>query len=193
MRDHGTAEKFVFGERHPLSDIHPVDATSLVVSLDAVSVVNTDGSTGAIAQFSNGSATLALLSHVLGSTPTPAHDEHYLFTTYDWGALSMLVEDSDGTALVTLKARELGGITLRTIEGIEVRSTIAEVKAVASPGTEFAPSGGPDAYYGLEARPHPGTESLVFPGRVGSDYIEVDLKNGVVVGLRTPFGDWQDV
>jgi hypothetical protein len=34
---------------------------------------------------------------------------------------------------------------------------------------------------------------LASPGKVGSDYLEVHLVNGVVVQLRTPFGDWQDV
>lgn len=171
----------------------PVIATGLVVSLDAISVMNNDGSTGDSAQFSSGSATLALLSRALGNTPTPVHLDAYGLTSYDWGALSLTVKTQDGSALVAITAAQLGGLTLRTAEGIHVGSTLAEVKAVASPGTEFASSATPDVYFGLEARAHPGTESLTFPGRVGQDYIEVDLKDGVVVSLRTPFGDWQDV
>ena len=171
----------------------PVVATGLVISLDAISVVNTDGSTGDSAPFSSGSATLALLTHVLGNAPTKTRDDHYGFTSYDWGALSMSITDVDGSALLRTTAPEIGGLALRTTEGIEVGSTLAEVKAVASPGTEFASSATSDVYFGLEARAHPGTESLTFPGRVGMDYVEVDLQGGVVVSLRTPFGDWQDV
>ena len=171
----------------------PIVATGLVVSLEAISVVNNDGSTGDSAQFSDGAATLALLSHALGSTPPPVHLDAYGITSYDWGALSLTVKTHDGSALVVMTAPELGGLALRSTEGIEVGSTLAEVKAVASPGTEFASSATPDVYYGLEARAHPATESLTFPGRVGQDYIEVDLRGGVVVSLRTPFGDWQDV
>lgn len=171
----------------------PVVATSLVISLDEISVMNNDGSTGDSAPFSDGSAVLALLSRVLGSTPSPARDDAFGSTRYDWGGLLMYSTDFDGTASVVFTAPELGGLALRTVEGIELGSTLAEVKAVASPGTEYAPAGRSDAYYGLEARVHPGTDSLTFPGRVGMDYIGVALKDGVVISLAAPGGDWQDV
>ena len=171
----------------------PVVAAALVVSLDEISVTNSDGTTGDSAQFSEGASVLALLSRATGSTPTPVHDEHYGFTSYDWGGLGMTVRDSDGTAWVKITAPASHGIALQTSEGVHVGSTLAEVKAVASPDTEFSPPGTSDTYIGLQARPHPGTDSLTFPGQVGLDYIDVDLKDGIVTQLIAPSGNWQDV
>jgi hypothetical protein len=171
----------------------PVVASGLVISLDAISVANGDGSTGDSAPFSDGAATLALVSRVLGSTPTPDRDDDFGSARYDWGGLMVYTTKSDGSASVVFSVPELGGVALRTAEGIEVGSTLAEVEAVASPGTEYAPAGRSDAYYGLEARVHPGTDSLTFPGRVGMDYIGVSLTDGVVVSLDAPGGDWHDV
>jgi hypothetical protein len=170
----------------------PAVATGLVVSLDQISVINNDGSTGATASFSSGSATLALLSDALGSTPTAERNDTYGLTSYDWGALTLTVSDYTGAAFVSMTAAVLGGLTLRTPEGIHVGSTAVEFAAVASPGTQYPAAGAPVAL-GLEARPHPGTQSLAFPGRVGLDYIAVDLEGGLVARLRVPSGDWQDI
>jgi len=164
----------------------------LVVSLASIGVTESDGSSGGSADFSDGSKTVALLSRVLG-TPSMTRDDHYQTTSYDWGAVRLLIPDFTGAGLVQITAAEVKGLTVRTTQGIHVGSTVAEVQAAASPGTENSPAGTPDTYYGLDARPHPGTESLAFPGKVGSDFIEVHLVGGVVVGLRAPFGDWQDV
>jgi len=170
----------------------PVVATGLVVSLDQISVVNNDGSTGATAPFSSGSATLALLSGALGSTPSPVRNDAYGTTSYDWGTVSLLLSDYTGGALVFISAPELAGLTLRTTQGIHVGSTVAEVQAVASPGTQYPASGAP-VLLGLEARAHPGTDSLNNPGHVGLDFIATDLEGGVVARLIVPSSDWQDV
>ena len=163
-------------------------ATGLVMTLDGVTLRNSDGSMGDTAPFSDGPGLLALLSHLFGTTPIPAPGT----TDYDWGGLDLKLFD-DTTAGLVVTASEVASITVQTSEGIEVGSTQGQVKAAASSGTEFATPGTSLAYYGLQARPHPGTESLAHPGQVGSDYINVDLANNVVDSLYAPGGDWQDL
>ena len=105
----------------------------------------------------------------------------------------LTLNDDNPGALLSMKASSLGGLALRTVEGIQVGSTESQVKAVASPGTEISVPALGSTYYGLEARTHPGTDSLSFPGRVGLDYVGVDVEGGVVDLITTPGGDWQDV
>ena len=170
----------------------PVVAVALVVSLDEITVVNSDGSTADSAPFRDGPATVALLSRALGSTPTPTRNDDYGFTDYSWEGVGVTLTD-DKSASVGFTVPELNDLALRTSEGIQVGSSLTDVKAVASPGTEYEPEGSQDAYFGLEARPHPGTESLAIPGQVGLDFINIRLTNGLVVNIGAPGGDWQDL
>jgi hypothetical protein len=171
----------------------PVVAVALVLSLDDITVVNSDGSTADAAAFSDGAATVALLSRELGTPPTTTRNDDYGLTMYDWKGVGATLTDHDAGATVGFTRSELNGLALRTSEGIHVGSSLSEVRAVASPDTEYEPENSSDAYFGLEARPHPGTESLAVPGQVGKDYISVRLEHGIVVNIGTPGGDWQDL
>lgn len=152
-----------------------------------------DGSIGDTARFSDGPATVALISRILGSTPTPQHDDVYGFTGYQWNGVSVSLDTNTGdSAGVGFTVARIGSINLSTAEGITIGSTVADVRKIASPGTEWV-SDSKHSSFGLEARTHPGTESLTYPGRVGTDYIDVQLRGGVVTDIGTPGSDWKDL
>jgi hypothetical protein len=170
----------------------PVVATGLVMDLDHIAVVNSDGTSGDSATLADGAATLSFLASHLGRLPEPTRYEVYGLLTYDWTGLSLTMPIAGGGAIVFMSTNELNGLTLGTIDGITIGSAQSEVEVAASPGTEYRSPDGVTVYFGLDARPHPGTESLAHPGQVGSDFVEVTVKSGVVTSLRN-FGDWQDV
>lgn len=171
----------------------PAIAIGLSVSLDRISVTMSDGSAGDSVAFSDGAGTVALVSRVLGSTPAATRDDTYGYTGYDWGGVAVaLNNNSADSASVDFRVAKLGSIALTTAEGIRIGSSIADVRKVASAGTEYTPDA-TNSYLGLEARPHPGTVSLQYPGQVGKDYVEVILKDGVVTIIGSPGGDWQDL
>jgi hypothetical protein len=174
----------------------PVVAAGLVLSLDQIVVVNSDGSRGDSARLEDWSATLALLSTTLGRTPVPSEIDNYGFQSYDWGGISLTVQTATSTSLgVTFKTPDIDGLALQTTEGIRVGSARAAVAIVASPGTEFEwdYQGTTDTRFGLQARPRPGNESLAFPDRVALDFVDIELSNGVVTSIGSPGGDWLDL
>ena len=163
-----------------------------MMDLDHISVIDSDGNPGDSVALADGAATLSFLASRLGRLPEPTRFDAYGFLTYDWNGLSLSMPITGGDATVSLSAGELNGLSLSTIAGIKVGSSESEVKAAASPDTEYRWPDGVTESFGLGARPHPGTKSLAHPGQQGVDFVEVTLKGGSVISIRN-FGDWQDV
>ena len=168
---------------------------SLVISLDAVSVVNDDGTTAASAPFTDGEAVLALLGEYFGETPEGVENtEGYPITGYDWGGVSLAVVDGGGASIST-QVTDFEGLAILTTDGIAVGSTRDEVLALDPfVGAPFDGDGDgqPDSL-GLEAEVNPDVESLELPGEPGTDFVLVVFDGDLVSGINAPSSDYGDL
>lgn len=164
---------------------------AVIVSLDAIAVQDDDGATVESATFDDPDAVLDLVGELLGSTPAPV-DQHQFGTLYEWPGVSVRV--NFGTAQLAAEVPELGGLPLRTTEGIQVGSTRAEVDALSpfDAGHDTDGDGASD-WFGLEPRSVPDIPSLTYPGQPGTEFIGIVVEGDTVAVLRAPYNDYTDV
>lgn len=172
----------------------PVPA-KLVISLDAVTVLNDDGTTAATSAFSDGAGVLALLGEYFGSTPEGvANTEGYPFTSYQWDGIWLTVVD-DGPASIAVQVSDFADLAIETSDGIAVGSTRDEVEAldpfVGLP-MDSDGDGQPDSL-GLEYSMNPDVESLEQPGQPGTDFVLVVFDGDTVSGINAPSSDYGDL
>ena len=160
--------------------------------MDLSGLTLTDSSGASVsASWNEGDAVIDLIVQAVGTEPslesTPKGD------FYEWpeGIRAYLLGSSAG---VSFTVPEVNGYELRTLEGVTVGSTRAEVTALDFFGIDYDGDGDglPDSV-GLGAVEEPGTNSLSNPGAVGTSYVLVRFSGDVVSGLGAPAGDWRDL
>jgi hypothetical protein len=168
-------------------------AAAVILSLDGIEVQDDTGAALQSATFDDPDAVLALLGSVLGSTPTPTEYPEFGSSTWEWPGV-LFGRASDTFSWFRSEVADLGGLPLRTTDGIQIGSTRAEVLALAPFDGAYDMDGdGTSDLFGLEQQTAPGTESLSFPGQPGTDYVEVQLEGDAVSVLRAPSNDYSDV
>lgn len=174
----------------------PVDSqpSAVIVSVDDIAVVDAGGVSLSSAPFTQAEAVIDFVTGLEGSAPEVDDSllSHKGLVTYTWPGVRCIVSGSE--ALLVVEVDEIGGLPLRTSDGIQVGSSRSDVLGLSPVDTGSDQDGdGTSDVFGLEARPAPGTESLVNPGQEGVDYIEVSLSGDAVVNIRAPFGDYRDL
>jgi len=104
---------------------------------------------------------------------------------HEWPGLRLLTPP-DGPGWLSVTAAEVNGHPLRTAHGIGVGSTRAEALAagaVAGYGDELR----------LDVREVPGTTSLQEAGRVGTEFISLEMSGDTVASLHVPANDFSDL
>lgn len=167
---------------------------ALVIAVDGLTLLNGDGSSAGTTSFADGAGTLAFLNDLLDAEPTVTRNpDGYEITSYDWGALSLSVIDGLGSQIV-VRATEFEGLTLRTVEGVTVDDTRAEVASLGALDGGYDGDGdGASDFVQLSTRNVPGTDSLEKPGSVGVDYVMISFEGDDVVGIHAPANDYGDL
>ncbi len=175
----------------PTPTVEAPRATSAVLSLDSLVILDQNSAELRSASFEDPDAVLALVSELMGSTPEPV-DNRKFGINYDWSTLTINV--NFGTVSIRLMSADIAGLPVSTSDGIRVGSTRAEVLALPHVDTMYDGDGDgkPDSL-GIEPRTVPGTNSLTNPGQEGTDYIQVFFSGDTVTGLFSPAGDWRDI
>ncbi len=169
-------------------------ATSVLLSLDGLAVLDDTGATMESARFDEADTVLALITALTGSQPAVDETlfEHKGIRGYSWQDVRCSTRGQ--VAFCRWQAATLGGLPLATAQGIRVGSSRADVAALNPVDVSYDEDGdGVSDSFGLEPREVPGTQSLTFPGQVGTGFIGVRLQGDVVVSLRSPAGDFYDV
>lgn len=169
----------------------PATPPALVIGATGIDEVDASGSVIISAQYDDGQTVLDLVSDALGDPPAPKVTP--FGDTYTWPeGISVKLRGPD--AWVRFDVATAGDFALRTSEGIQVGSSRADVTALPTfdDGHDGDGDGASDTL-GLEPREEPGTASLVFPGKVGTTFINVFFSGDAVTALVAPAGDWMDV
>ncbi|MEP6477958.1 MAG: hypothetical protein ABJB03_01090 [Rhodoglobus sp.] len=164
----------------------------VVISLLGITVEDDAGATVESATFDDEQAMLALVTELEGSEPTLTDLSGKGLTLYDWPGLRLGIQFNSSWLLS--EQADLGGLPLRTEEGIGVGSSRADVAAL-NPfdyGADADGDGVSDGF-GLDPQTVPDTESLSLPGQVGTAFIGVGLQGDTVTTLRSPSGDYLDI
>jgi hypothetical protein len=165
----------------------------VILSLDGIAVQDDGGATLQSASFNDPEAALALVSSLLGSTPTPTEYPEFGSSTWEWPGV-LFGRASDTFSWLRAEVSDLGGLPLQTTDGIQIGSTRADVVALAPFDGAYDMDGdGSSDLFGLEQETVPGTESLSFPGQPGTAFVEVQLDGDTVTVLRAPSNDYSDV
>jgi hypothetical protein len=167
--------------------------SAVIVSLDGLSIVDADGNALQTTTFTDPDPVLALLSDLLGSTPTPTENADYGTKVWQWPDIQFGTTGPD-YSWVFIQTDELGGLPLQTAQGIHVGSTRDDVDALDPYDSYYDEDGdGASDVLGIEQVPAPDYDSLALPGQPGTDYIEVDLDGDTVTALHSPSNDYSDV
>lgn len=166
-------------------------ASSVVVSLDRLVVLDQYGVEFGSTAFAEGDATLAFVSDLMGSVPEPI-DNRKFGMSYEWPGIRVVLNFTSAT--VSVSAATVAGLPIATTGGIHVGSTRAEVIALGAVEESYDGDGDglPDTL-GVEATPVPGTESLGNPGQTGTAYIRVRFTGDTVSGFGGPSGDYLEI
>lgn len=175
----------------PTPTVEAPRATSAVLSLDGLVILDQNSAEFRSASFADPDAVVALVSELMGSTPEPV-DNRKFGINYDWPTVRINVNFN--TALISLESADLAGLPVATSEGIHVGSTRDEVLALTHvESTHDGDGDGKPDNLGIEPRTVPGTESLSYPGQEGTDFIRVYFSGDTVVEIVSPTGDWRDI
>jgi len=99
----------------------------------------------------------------------------------------------DGPATIWIASAAVGGLGLRTTDGVAVGMTRDEAVALGAVADADEDGDGLPDLLRLEVREAPGTESLTTPGTTGVDFILVILEDDAVVRMISPANDWGDL
>lgn len=160
----------------------------VVISVDGLSV---DGAPTISYTDSNGA--VAALTDAFGSAPVEGPVEGAygsVYAGFDWEGTKATIRETRIDLVVSADAT---GVTFRTPEGIGLGSTRAEAEAAgAQAGFDEDGDGIPD-HLGIGMREVPGTSSLVHPGEVGVEYIDLRITDDVVTRLTSGANDFSDL
>lgn len=166
---------------------------AIIVSLESVTVVDGGGASTRSVRFTDPEGIVSLMTDLAGGAAPVVEDfTPKGFLKYTWDGIS--VNAYSANALVTVTVPELGGLSVRTADGIHVGSSRSDLAALAPFDEDSDEDGdGVSDRFGLEAREAPGNESLSFPGQPGTDFIGVSLTGDSVTELRAPDSDYGDI
>jgi hypothetical protein len=188
------------GGTTPTTGPEPTETTAtpepaaVILSLEGLTLVDTNGDTLEATQFSDPEPVLSLLDELLGSTPDPEEYPEFDTTAYSWGDDLTFSTRGEDYSWVRINVAELGGLPVQTAAGIHVGSSRDELLAqdVYDPQYDFDEDGYSD-FYGVEPVTNNDYESLSFPGQPGTDFIEAQLQGDTVSTLASPSNDYTDV
>lgn len=164
--------------------------SAVILSVDALTVVDATGAPLSSALFAEPDRMLELVTALEGGT-APTEDRGTYGTRYEWadGAVGVIF----GRAWFDSSSATLGGLPLRTTQGIQVGSTRADVLALdpVDLGDDYDFDGLSDSL-ALEVRSEPGTTSLEDSIREGITFVEAYFPGDVVTRLEIGT-DWFDI
>jgi hypothetical protein len=166
----------------------------MVMTLDGLAIVNSDGTDGESVAFGDGPSVVAFLTSYLGPAKEITPVDHWGYEGHDWGTVALTIYTYDNSSYVAFRASAINGLELRTAGGITVGSGRDAVMAASPVDTGYDADGDGDTdEFGIEPRPVPGTDSLQHPGEVGIDYVDLYLVDDEVFRIHAPAGDWRDL
>lgn len=166
--------------------------SAIVLSLDSLTVVDQEGGTVQTVPFTDPNGVLALVTEITGTAAPVVQDVSPKgFMSHQWDGI--YVSAYAMNAFVVVNAAEVGGLPVRTADGIHVGSTRAEVMALAPFEGYDSDGDGLSDTLGLEQRPGPGNESLHYPGQPGTEFIGVRMTGDAATLLRAPDSDYGDI
>lgn len=175
----------------------PTAEAHLVVAVDGLSLVDADDTTSA--GFDDAAALLDLLEQATGMSPTPTAVENppgyeMNLVNYDWEGL-ILVSDESGTgvASIVVTSQTVNGTPIATADGFAVGSPREALTAAGAKDVFDADGDGIADELSLDWKEVPGTNSLVTPGQVGSEYLMFSITDDVVTRIHAPANDFSDL
>ncbi|BDV30138.1 hypothetical protein Microterr_07980 [Microbacterium terricola] len=140
---------------------------------------------------------LAVFEELTGTMPEgyePEDPDGYVFddTRYDWAGVTVTVwgagTESESIASIRVVAPTVGGVPVRTPEGITVGSSREDALAAGADDPFDDPE-----YLQIGRQEVPDTESLVNPGEVGILFIVLQMEADAVAAISTPGNDFSDL
>ena len=145
---------------------------------------------GPVLAYDDADGALAALTDAFGAAPTEAPVKSpygAVYAGYDWPGTKATVRD---TRIDLVVSADAPGVIVRAPEGIGIGSTRAEAMAVD--GWDEDGDGVAD-YLSIGVREVPGTSSLVNPGEVGVEYVDLTMTGDIVSRLSTGGNDFSDI
>ena len=175
----------------PTPTPEPTVAELIIVNLDGLTRQQSDGVDEF--PFTDGEAMVAMLEELIGTEPEISQDEVTEITSYEWPVARVIITPGDGFASIAIRAAEIGGIPIRTPEGLGVGSSREEAVAAGAWDDWDADSDGIADYLGIGPREVPGTQSLSNPGAVGIEYLLLGIAEDLIEQIQAPANDFSDV
>ncbi|MGH3691491.1 MAG: hypothetical protein ACRDT7_15175 [Microbacterium sp.] len=167
----------------------PTPADRVVeISVDGLSI-----DAGAVIAYDDADGAVAALSDAFGSAPTEGPVEGpygAVYSGFDWEGTKATVRETRIDLVVSANAP---GVIVRTPEGIGIGSTRAEAMAAGAVDGWDEDGDGVADYLSIGVREVPGTSSLVNPGEVGVEYIDLKIIDDVVTRLSSGGNDFSDI
>ncbi|MFJ6533239.1 hypothetical protein [Microbacterium sp. NPDC091662] len=173
----------------PATSPSPTSADRVVeISVDGLSVDD-----GAVVAYDDPDGAVNALTDAFGSAPTEGPVEGpygAVYSGYDWQGTKATVRE---TRIDLVVSTDAPGVIFRTPEGIGIGSTRAEAMAAGAADGWDEDGDGVADYLSIGVREVPGTSSLVNPGEVGVEYIDLKITGDVVSRLSTGGNDFSDI
>jgi hypothetical protein len=147
-------------------------------------------------RFDAGNEVVSFVGGLADSAPTVSDiDDPWgtavIGTLFEWDGVALSV--FGGVGDLRLRAAEIGGARLQTVEGIAVGSTRAEAMAAGAWADWDEDGDGVADHLGIGPREVPGTSSYAKPGSVGIEYVLLTIDDDVVTEIRVPVNDFSDI
>lgn len=158
------------------------------ISVDGLSI---DG--GPVIGYDASDEAIAALTDAFGSAPTEGPVEGpygSVYDGFDWEGTKATVRE---TRVDLVVSEDASGVIFRTPEGIGIGSTRAETMAAGAEDGWDEDGDGIADYLSIGMREVPGTSSLVHPGEVGVEYIDLKITDDVVTRLSSGGNDFSDI
>ena len=180
-------------EPSPTPSATPTAADSITVGVDALVTIH-DGKSVTY-PYAEPAHLVDFIAEITGLSPEgeditdPWGNGDVWGTKYTWDDISVSAM-TYGPAGIRITAAEIGGIPVRTAQGIAVGSSIDDV--VAAGGQETW-NDGASYYFSVDPQPVEGTQSLSRPGELGQAYVDITTVNDVVTAITAPANDYSDI
>lgn len=158
------------------------------ISVDGLSIDD-----GPVLAYDDADGALAALTDAFGAAPTEAPVEGpygAVYAGYDWPGTKATVRD---TRIDLVVSADAPGVIVRTPEGIGIGSTRAEAMAAGAVDGWDEDGDGVADYLSIGVQEVPGTSSLVNPGEVGVEYVDLTMTGDIVSRLSTGGNDFSDI
>lgn len=170
-------------------------AGEIILTLDGV--VHSRNGTETIAPLDDPEAVIALFTRLVGSDAVVEELENppgYEFdlTRYDWGQVSMLA-DSEEVSSIAVLSSSLDDLPISATGRIAVGSTVDDLREVDAQDVYDSDGDGVADQIGFAPRDVPGTQSLVDPDAVGSEFFLALVEDDRVVEIQFPGNDFSDI